>query len=174
MNVRKVIGLIGGILSPFLLTTPAFADIPVSICPTGTFNKLCTNFTENQFGTIVGNVITILLILAIIIALLFLIYGGIKWVLSGGDKTAVEGARNHIIAAIVGLVIALLAFFIVQFALGLFGLSGVKDFTIPSLTNSGSSGGGNRGSGLICDPNDHGSCGTGTCTLQSSGEFRCQ
>jgi len=56
--------------------------------------------------------ISILFVIGIVVAIAFFIYGGIKWILSGGDKTAVESARNHIVAAVIGLVIIIAAFFI--------------------------------------------------------------
>ena len=58
----------------------------------------------------------------VLIALAFLIYGGVKWITSGGDKAGVEAARNMIVAAIVGLVIAFLVYFILQIIFSLFGL----------------------------------------------------
>jgi len=51
---------------------------------------------------------------------------------SGGDKAKVESARGTIIAAIVGLVIAFLAFFILSLALSFFGLS-LTNLTLPRL-----------------------------------------
>ena len=59
--------------------------------------------------------ITLLFLVGIVIAVVFLIYGGIKWILSGGDSKQVEGARNHIVAAIVGLIVVVGAFFILNF-----------------------------------------------------------
>lgn len=95
------------------------------------FKALC-NLNYNNLGSLIGTLITIVLILAIILAVFFLIYGGIRWITSGGDKTAVEAARGHIVAAIVGLVIALLAFFIINIIGGLFGLD-LTNLTLPKL-----------------------------------------
>ncbi len=87
-------------------------------------------------GNIPGFIITLLLAVGVVIALAFLIYGGIKWILSGGDKAAVDAARKHIVAAIIGLVIVVTAFVILSFVFQLIGignpLSG--NFCIPSLT----------------------------------------
>ncbi len=83
-------------------------------------------------------IITLLFVTGIIIAVAFLIYGGIKWILSGGDKTAVEAARNHIIAAIVGLVIVLGAYFIISIVFTLLTgrtFSFTSGFCIPTLNN---------------------------------------
>ena len=45
-----------------------------------------------------------------IIAVIMLIIGGIRYALSGGDQSAVTSAKNTILYAIIGLVIAFLAF----------------------------------------------------------------
>lgn len=110
---------------------PASAQISMpftgELCPvkptTGTamnFNPLCF---LTPAGGIIGNIINILFIIVVLIALIFLIYGAIKWITSGGDKTKVEGARNTIVAALVGLVLAFLAYFILQIVFQLFGLN---------------------------------------------------
>ncbi len=106
--MRKALGIFASSISYFLLTGSVFAQAKVDIQqPAGSAQNIAV---ENipQF------IISILFVIGIIVAIAFFIYGGIKWVLSGGDKTAVESARNHIVAAIVGLVIIIAAFFILK------------------------------------------------------------
>ena len=57
---------------------------------------------------------TILYIVGII-AVIMLIIGGIRYVTSGGDAKKVTDAKNTVLYAIIGLVIAFLAFAIVNF-----------------------------------------------------------
>ncbi|MEK7450451.1 MAG: hypothetical protein AAB662_00765 [Patescibacteria group bacterium] len=81
-------------------------------------------------------IIQLIFVIGIIIAIVFLIYGGIKWVLSGGDKTAVEAARNHIVAAIVGLVIIAGSFVIFSLIFQLLGAQNPilgRSLCIPTL-----------------------------------------
>lgn len=106
------------------LALPAFAQTTVDPCAEiGTnFQGLCSLEADN-LGAIIGAVVTFLLIIVAIVALFFLIYGGLKWVTSGGDKGKVDEARKTVIAAIVGLIIAFLAFFILSVVLSFFGLS---------------------------------------------------
>ena len=68
-----------------------------------------------SFETIVQNVIDILLWVVGIASVVMLIVGGIRYVVSAGDQNAVQGAKNTILYAIVGLVISLLAFTLVNF-----------------------------------------------------------
>ena len=63
---------------------------------------------------IVANAITIMIIIAVILSLFYLIMGGIQWTSSGGDKAKVQSARSRIIFAIVGLLVAMGAFFVVS------------------------------------------------------------
>ena len=114
---------------------PAFASGAVlDPCPKGSFNNLCTRFIgDDAPGRIVGTVIQFLLIAAVVVALFYLIYGGIRWITSGGDKGKVDEARKHVIAAIVGLIIAFVAFFVVQIILNLFGLGSVSRLELPTF-----------------------------------------
>lgn len=112
---------------------PAFAQgQSIAQCPRGGFAALC-NIGADDFGKIVGNVVVILLIIAVVVALFYLVFGGIKWITSGGDKAKVESARNHIIAAIIGLVVAFLAYFILSVILSFFGLS-TNNIKLPKIT----------------------------------------
>lgn len=116
---------------------PAFAQSPtvsVQLCPSGQFSALC-KLSNSSLPSIFSGVITIMLIAAVLISLFFLIWGGIKWILSGGDTKGVEAARNHIIAAIVGLIIAFAAFFILNIVVTLFIGGGLQNLTLPVLGN---------------------------------------
>jgi len=59
---------------------------------------------------------TILYIVGVI-AVIMLIWGGIRYVISGGDAKKVTEAKNTVLYAIIGLVISLLAFAIVNFVI---------------------------------------------------------
>lgn len=80
-------------------------------------------------GKIITAGIAIFLVVAILLSLGFLVYGGLNWIMSGGDKTKVESARKTIIYAIIGLVICMLSFFIITLIGSLFNL----DLLHPSL-----------------------------------------
>jgi hypothetical protein len=63
---------------------------------------------------VIGNALTIMLIIAVILTLIYLILGGIAWIQSGGDKQKVSQARSRITYAIIGLIVALASFFIIN------------------------------------------------------------
>ena len=85
-------------------------------------------------------VLNLLFLIGIIVAIAFLIFGGIRWIFSRGDKAAVDAARGHIVAAIVGLIIVVSAFVIVNVVFSLLGVQnplGTGPFQLPTLTNPG-------------------------------------
>lgn len=57
-----------------------------------------------------------------VVSVFMLIYGGLRYVLSGGDAKKVTEAKNTILYAIIGLIIAILAFAIVRFVLNALGV----------------------------------------------------
>src|SRR5438067_13621175 len=62
----------------------------------------------------IGVAIGMLFIIAAVLALGFIVYGGIKWITSEGDPKNIQGARNMIIYAVIGLMIVFLAYFAVN------------------------------------------------------------
>ncbi len=106
---------------------------PVPICPkTGPFNVLC--FQAEGLSGIIGAIITFIFVLAVVIALFYLLWGAVKWINSGGDKALAEGARGQIIGAAVGLIITLLTFLIINLLLGFFKID-IGEINIPNLLN---------------------------------------
>jgi hypothetical protein len=60
--------------------------------------------------------------LAIFLAIIFLLFSGIQMITSGGDAIKLAAARRRLIYAIVGLVIVLLAFWIVSIVFQVVGV----------------------------------------------------
>lgn len=132
IDMKKTLTAISGTIAYLGLALPAFAQTNINPCPTGQFSPLCSNLDANRIGPIISSVVTILLIGAALIALFFLIFGGIRWITSGGDKAKVESARGTIIASIIGLIISLLAFFIITVVLGIFNIS-LSNLQLPKI-----------------------------------------
>ncbi len=89
----------------------------------GTFISPPPGIPSGGFGDkgiiVIQVALTLLFVFAVILALIFVIYSGIQWTMSGGDKQKIQQARLRITFAIVGLIIAFLAFFIVRVVIGL-------------------------------------------------------
>jgi len=67
---------------------------------------------------IIMNIITWVLGILSLVAVIVIIYGGVRYMTSTGDSGKVKDAKNTILYGIIGLVIALLAFAIVSFVIG--------------------------------------------------------
>ena len=67
-------------------------------------------FSITSIGQLVSGLVSAAIIVAALIALLFLILGGISWITSGGDKQKTESAQKTITNAVIGLVITVVAF----------------------------------------------------------------
>lgn len=100
----------------YWLAAPAFA---IDLCPTNTLGVAVPGCDGVDLGKLTGSVIGILLFVAFLIALIFLIIGGIRWILSGGDKEATNKAKDTVTSALIGLVVVLSAFVLINVVLQL-------------------------------------------------------
>ncbi|MDN5835469.1 MAG: hypothetical protein L0H36_02420 [bacterium] len=66
---------------------------------------------DSYFETIVN----VVLFLVAAVSVVVIIYGGFRYIVSNGDSTKIQGAKNTILYAVVGLVVAILAFAIINF-----------------------------------------------------------
>ena len=79
----------------------------------------CTECPKDLFGETGAfrQITNTILYVVGIIAVIMLIIGGIKYVLSGGDSKKVTDAKNTVLYAIIGLVIAVFSYAIVNFVI---------------------------------------------------------
>lgn len=58
------------------------------------------------------------------ISVIMLIIGGLRYVISGGNSAAVTAAKNTVLYAIIGIIVAMLAYAIVHFVINTFAAGG--------------------------------------------------
>jgi TRAP-type C4-dicarboxylate transport system permease small subunit len=58
--------------------------------------------------------------------LLYLVWGGIEWLTSAGDKTKVESAQSKITSAVIGLAILVVSYAIILFIQAVFKINILK------------------------------------------------
>ena len=82
--------------------------------------------TPNLFGDtgIFQTITNVLLFVLGAVSVIMIIIGGLRYVVSGGNATYVTAAKNTILYAIVGIIVALLAYAIINFVIGSFTGSG--------------------------------------------------
>lgn len=89
---------------------------------------------DDQAGCLFGNegiacdgktplfklITNVLLFIIGAVSVIMLVIGGIRYTVSAGDSSAVTAAKNTIMYAIIGIIVALLAFAVVNFVIGAF------------------------------------------------------
>ncbi|OGL32235.1 hypothetical protein A3F64_01530 [Candidatus Saccharibacteria bacterium RIFCSPHIGHO2_12_FULL_42_8] len=71
----------------------------------------------NKIKSTIRDVINIMLFLIGMIAVLMIVIAGFRFVTSNGDSNTVSSAKNTIIYAVIGIVVAVMAYAIVNFIL---------------------------------------------------------
>jgi len=121
-----------------LVATLAFAVLPLAVAAPATVSAADTiqeslgcgsnlevdegcddDVTTGSEGinTIITTIINVFSIIVGVVSVIMIIYGGFRYITSGGDSGNVSSAKNTIIYAVIGLVVVALAQFIVQFVL---------------------------------------------------------
>jgi len=72
-------------------------------------------------GGFVNNAINAVIVLIGALSVIMVIIGGLRYVLSGGDAAGLKSAKDTILYALIGLVIALLSFSVVGFVINRVG-----------------------------------------------------
>ncbi|MCX7928483.1 MAG: pilin [Patescibacteria group bacterium] len=103
----------------------------------GSLNLAPNNgLAANAIGFTPERIVSALILFALVIAALvfffMLLWGGIEWILAGGDKNKTEEARGRITGALIGLVIVFAAWAIVNLASTFLGTS-LTNLTIPNI-----------------------------------------
>ena len=88
-----------------------------------------------DFGKLINNVLSIVMVIALLLVLLYLVLGGIEWITSGGDKGKTESARNKITAAVIGIIILAASYALVSLVALVLGFTSFSDAVtgIPKL-----------------------------------------
>ncbi|HSW96995.1 MAG TPA: hypothetical protein VLF89_04160 [Candidatus Saccharimonadales bacterium] len=93
------------------LTLPGSNGTPIQIqAPQGVPTGGLVGTGQNILQT----VITVLFLIAIVMALFYLIYGGFQWMTSGGDQEKLGGARQTMLYAVIGMVVVALSFTVIN------------------------------------------------------------
>lgn len=79
---------------------------------------------ENDLANVLFNVVNALLLFAGAVAVLFLIIGGFRYVVSTGNPDQVDAAKRTILYAVLGLIIIFIAFVLVGLVQSWLGVEG--------------------------------------------------
>lgn len=117
------------IFSFFIFAQQAFAQ--------SAWSGVCVGGDDNDVATIQGlecliaNVFQVILTVIGLAGFVMMIIGAFRWLVSGGNAKGVEAARNTITFAVVGLVVALSAFIVLNLIASFTGINVITSFVIP-------------------------------------------
>lgn len=117
MNKKKILAGILSLAIAFAFIAP-FTMVNAQTSGEITFPDEPT-FPEGLSTTdTINNILSYLLGFLGILAVVIILYGGLRWMTAGGDAKKVEPAQNTIKAGAIGLIIILAAWVIVKVVLG--------------------------------------------------------
>ena len=65
--------------------------------------KKTVDVKYTKLGPLISDGVGLMLSIAVMATFVYLVYGGIMWIIGGGDKAKLEAARDRITNAIIGL-----------------------------------------------------------------------
>jgi len=80
-----------------------------------------------SFSGLINGILSFVLVIAAVLVLVFLLWGGFDWIISGGDKGKTEQARSKIVSAVIGLVIVAASFAILNLVIRFLGFTSLND-----------------------------------------------
>lgn len=125
MKTRIVTATIAGVLLATLLAfntgTPTYAIFDLSMMD-GANSARGIDQATDLFGAtgIFTTVSNVMLFIVGAISVIMIVIGGLRYVISGGNTANVTAAKNTILYAIVGLIVSMLAYAVINFVISSF------------------------------------------------------
>lgn len=118
-RIKQTVVAIAFVLGIGFLAVPQTAAA-ISLFPQGCegqTSEVCKSVAKDDAQSTVVKIINTILLILGIVAVIMIIVGGFRYVISGGDASNVTAAKNTIMYAVIGLIVAVLAYAIVNFVL---------------------------------------------------------
>lgn len=127
-NIKKLALAIGLCICVWAL--PAQAQGIWGACDAGSAGSsdICAAKDKDEATDIVKRLIEVFLFVIGALSVIMIIHSGFKYVNSRGDPESVKNAKNTLLYAVVGLIVAILSFAIVDFVVGAFRQSGNQTY----------------------------------------------
>ena len=129
------------IISFFLICSTLLVIPPPASAQTFAWRGVCVGQGPNtDVATIQGaecliaNVFIVIITLIGLVGFVMFIFGALKWMLSGSDAQGVKKASSTMLYSVVGLVVALSAFIIINLIADFTGVNVIRYFQIPTST----------------------------------------
>lgn len=116
--MKKILPAISSTLATLSLASPAFAQS----ANIGIGKPSKVQITD--IGRLITSSVNLIVVVAGILVFVYLVWGGIQWLTSGGDKTHVQEARDKITHALIGLAIIAAAWALTMIITTFLGVQG--------------------------------------------------
>lgn len=110
---------LGLITAPFVLASPVLAQNSANQVKTG-IEKIGGNDNQPKLEEGIKTIVNVMLFILGAIAVIMIIIGGIRYTTSNGDASNTKAAKDTILYAVIGLIVAILAYAIVNFVVDAF------------------------------------------------------
>lgn len=133
MNKLKSIAF--SIASVSMIGSSLLAPLALAECANATdcaqqgMNSANNGGTTKSVGDIIAVIANILIVIVAAVSVIMIIVGGIKYTLTQGDQNAVTTAKHTVLYAVIGLIVAIVAYAIVNFVITTFTGGGSSSFT---------------------------------------------
>lgn len=107
-------------------------QVSVVLADDVTITRNPTWITITDIGTLISGLVALAMAIAGLLAFVYLVWGGVEWISSGGDKAGLEAARNRITNALVGLFIVAAAWAVTILLQKFFNIQILEGFTMPT------------------------------------------
>ncbi len=110
MNLKKTKKILAISAVAFLVLLPAvvLAQLPGPTVPT------VAGTTLNEIEATIERVARFMLAIGVVLAIVFIIWGGVKWMMAGGDDTKIKTAKTQIWSGVWGALIIIAVGLILQ------------------------------------------------------------
>jgi len=81
---------------------------------------------ETGFGSFLSGLLSAIMVVAVLLVMLYLIWGAVEWISSAGDKGKTEKARDRMTQAIIGLIVLAATLALMSIVQGFLGITILK------------------------------------------------
>lgn len=118
MNKIKQIILTLGLVMGFgliALPTTVGAVNVFQTCDDGSTSAVCSSTKTDNLSTYIKTIVDVLLFVLGTVSVITIIVSGIRYTTSHGDAKAVQSAKDTLLYAVIGLIVAIMSYAIVNF-----------------------------------------------------------
>jgi hypothetical protein len=123
--IISFVAVVGLVATPLVPVTVSAADVnPITSIGDGVKGAGGKDASTTELTDFIKTIVNVMLFILGAIAVLMIIIGGIRYTTSNGDANSTKGAKDTILYAVIGLIVAILAYAIVNFVVASFKSNG--------------------------------------------------